>query len=196
MDFQTLKASVESALGRNDVPDFIYTLMMADINRDIRLVEMQKKTTLAVSGETIALPTDYMQVFSMFIDGDRRTPIIPITQESQAVRHDESGRPYYYGITKGLINFMPVPDGAYSVVMTYYAKLPDFANATDENDIINLHPGLFVYSALHQAAVWMQDIEMAMAYGTSYQNQKKLAESADMRKRIPGPMTQRPEYQL
>ena len=196
MDFQTLKASVESALGRTDVPDYVYTLMTADINRDIRILEMESTETLSVSTEATALPGDFLQVVSMYVDALPRSPMVPLTRQAQASRHDESGRPYYYAVTKGFLQSMPVPDATYSVVMRYLASVAAFSANGDTNDIIALHPGLFLYSALHHAAVWKQDTELAIGYGTAYQNQKTMVEGADKKKRNAGPMIQRTAVQL
>jgi hypothetical protein len=192
MDFQTLKASVESSIGRSDVPDFVYTLMMADVNRDIRIIEMQAETTLTATAEAVTLPSDFLMVDSVYIDDDTRSPLVPITRQSEAVRHNSSGRPYYYAITDGEMQLMPVPDGSYPIVLRYYTKLADFSENTDDNAVINLHPGLFLYSALHHVAVWKQDIELAMSYGQAYQAQSRMIIAANKKKRNSGPMVQRP----
>jgi len=196
LDFQTLKASVESALGRTDVPDYVYTLMTADINRDIRIVEMESTTALSVLNEATALPADFLEVVSMYVDSNPRSPMVPITRQAQASRHDNSGRPYYYAPTKGFLQVMPVPDATYSVVMRYIASVDAFSDNADTNDVINLHPGLFLYSALHHAAVWKQDTELAVGYGMAYTNLKEMVEGADKKKRNAGPMIQRTAVQL
>ena len=196
MDFQTLKASVESALGRTDVPDYVYTLMTSDINRDIRILEMESTSTLSISTEATALPTDFLQVVSMYVDATPRSPMVPLTRQAQASRHDESGRPYYYAVTDGFLQSMPVPDATYSVVMRYLASVAAFAAPADTNDVITLHPGLFLYSALHHAAVWKQDAELAVGYGSAYQNLVDMVEKANKKKKNAGPMTQRTAVQL
>ena len=196
MDFQTLKASVESSIGRSDVPDFVYTLMMSDINRDIRILEMQSSTTLSVSSEATALPADYLMVESMYVDTNPRSAMVPVTQQSQGVRHNSSGKPYYYAITDGELQVMPVPDGTYSVVMRYYAKLADFSNSTDDNAVINLHPGLFLHSAIYHAAVWAQDFELAAGYSAAYKNLAEMVSKTDIKKRNNGPMIQRSAIQI
>ena len=196
MDFQTLKTSVESALGRTDVPDYVYTLMTADINRDIRILEMESTSTLSVSTESTALPADFLQVVSMYVDATPRSPMVPLTRQAQATRHDNSGKPYYYASTKGFLQVMPVPDATYSVVMRYLASVDAFSDNADTNDVITLHPGLFLYSALHHAAVWKQDTELALGYGAAYQTQVTLVDKANKKKKNAGPMTQRTAVQL
>ena len=196
MNFQTLKASVESALGRTDVPDYVYTLMTADINRDIRILEMEGTSTLSVSTEATALPEDFLQVVSMYVDATPRSPMVPLTRQAQASRHDSSGRPYYYAITDGFLQSMPVPDATYSVVMRYIASVAAFSDNADTNDVITLHPGLFLYSALYHAAVWKQDAELLAGYGSAYKGMKAMVESTDKKKRNAGPMIQRTAVQL
>jgi len=196
MDFQTLKASVESALGRTDVPDYVYTLMTADINRDIRILEMESTETLSVSTEATALPTDFLQVVSMYVDTTPRSPMVPLTRQVQAARHDNSGQPYYYAITDGFLQAMPVPDGTYSVVMRYLASVAAFSDDADTNDVITLHPGLFLYSALYHAAVWKQDAELLAGYSQAYTGLRDMVRKADKQKRNSGPMIQRTAVQL
>lgn len=196
MDFATLKASVNSALGRTDVPDYVYTLMTSDINRDIRILELETTTTLSVSSESTTLPSDFSQVVSMYIDATPRTPMVPITHQSLATRHDSSGKPYYYAIADGALEVMPVPDGTYSVVLRYIAKVAAFSADADTNDVIALHPGLFLYSALHHAAVWKQDAELLAGYGQAYVGLKTMVLDADKKKRNAGPMTQRTAVSL
>ena len=196
MDFQTLKASVESALGRTDVPDYVYTLMTADINRDIRILEMESTSTLSVSTEATALPADFLGVVSMYVDATPRSPMVPLTRQAQATRHDNSSKPYYYAVTDGELQVMPVPDATYSVILRYYAKLADFSANEDDNAVINLHPGLFLYSALYHAAVWKQDAELVAGYSSAYKGMKAMVESTDKKKRNSGPMTQRTAVQL
>lgn len=178
------------------MPDYVYTLMTADINRDIRILEMESTSTLSVSTEATALPTDFLQVVSMYVDATPRSPMVPLTRQAQATRHDESGRPYYYAVTDGFLQSMPVPDATYSVVMRYLASVAAFVDNTDTNDVITLHPGLFLYSALHHAAVWKQDTELAIGYGTAYQNQKTMVDEANKKKKNAGPMIQRTAVQL
>jgi len=206
MDFQTLKSSVESALGRTDVPDYVYTLMTSDINRDIRIVEMESLSTMSVSSETTTLPADFLQVVSMYVDATPRTPMVPLTRQAQATRHDESNKPYYYAIsgpsaddpdpTTSTLQVMPAPDSTYSVVMRYIASVAAFSANTDTNNVISLHPGLFLYAALHHAAIWAQDAELAAGYGAAYVNLKSMIQDADRKKRNSGPMTQRTAVQL
>lgn len=196
MDFQTLKASVESALGRTDVPDYVYTLMTSDINRDIRILEMESTSTLSVSSEATALPSDFLQVVSMYVDATPRTPMVPLTRQAQATRHDNSSKPYYYAVTDGFLQVMPIPDATYSVEMRYIASVAAFSANDDTNDVITLHPGLFLYSALHHAAVWKQDSELAVGYGQAYANLKEMIDKANKKKKNAGPMTQRTAVQL
>ena len=193
MDFQTLKTNVAGALGRTDVPDYVYTFMMADINRDLRLLDMQKETTLAATSNAVALPADFMAVESLYVDN---TAMQPITSQALGVRHDTSGKPYYYSVSNGSLNLMPAPDGAYSLELRYYAKLADFFGATDTNDVITDHPSLFMYAALRHAAVWKQDVELAGAYDKVYSSTLDGVLKAERKNRNSGPMVSRPVVKI
>lgn len=196
MDFQTLKSNVESDLGRSDVPDYVYTLMMADINRDLRILDMQAITTLTATSEIVTLPTDFMAVESLYVDTTPRLSMQPMTDQSLSIRHDGSGKPYYYSVINNSLNLMPAPDGTYSLKLRYYTKLADFSGATDTNDVIAAHPSLFMYSALRHAALWKQDLELAAGYDKVYSSTLDGVLKADRKNRNSGPMVSRPEVKV
>lgn len=192
MNYGTLQSNVQSAMGRSDVPSYVYDLTTSGLNRDLRLLEMQCVTTLYASGETIDLPTDFLEAESAYINsGGSRSPLVPISEMSQAVRHDSSGRPYYYAIHKDSMTLMPVPDIAYEIEFRYYEKLAALSADTDTNDVMTNYPGLYLYAALTHAAVWAQDDEAAQRYNAAYGAEKDLVMKADKARRNSGPLVQR-----
>ena len=56
MQFSELKTNVNSSMGRDDVPDFIYALTTAGINRDLRLLDMERSGKLVVTGGSDETP--------------------------------------------------------------------------------------------------------------------------------------------
>lgn len=192
MDFQTLQANVQSAMGRTDVPSYVYTLTTAGLNRDLRILEMQAETTLAASAESVTLPDGCLEIVSMYIDsGGSRSPLTPVTEMSQAVGHDSSGRPAFYAFHNGEITLMPVPDGSYTLVVRYYARLSDLSADADTNDVLTNYPDLYLYAALTHAAVWAQDQEAAGVYNSAYEQAKRLVQQKDVQRRLGGPVIQR-----
>jgi len=192
MDYSTLKSRVQDAMGRTDVPTYVYELVTSDINRDLRVLDMQSTSTLSVTGEDTALPADFLEMISAYIDASPRGVLVPATDDSLNYRHDSSGRPSMYAITSGNFRVMPVPDGTYSVPIRYYAKLANLSADADTNAIMSTFPGIYIYGALRHAAVWAQDESMASVYNQAFNEEMTLAKRSDLSRRSAGPMTRRP----
>jgi hypothetical protein len=192
MNFGELKAHVQSAMGRSDVPSFVYDLTTSGLNADLRLLEMQEDTTLIATTEEVGLPFDFLEMESAYIDaGGARRRLVPSTEMAQAVRHDPSGQPYYYAIHDGKITLMPVPDGPYTISIRYYQRLSDLVEDGDINPVLLTYPGLYMYQALIHAAVWARDMEAVQAYSAAYTSIKDIVEKQDRKRRFRGPMIQR-----
>lgn len=185
MDFASLKANVVSAMGRTDIPSYVYDLATSTINSEFRLLEMQDETTLSASSETVTLPADFNEIESVYIDaGGSRTMLIPTTEQGQAIGHDSSGRPFYYAIHNGEMTLMPVPDGTYTITLRYYTNLADLALDADTNAVLTRYPALYLYLALGHAAVWAKDDQSAVMYAQIFEGERKRAIKADTQRRL------------
>lgn len=192
MNFGELQANVQSAMGRTDIPSFVYDLTTSGLNADLRLLEMQEDATVIATTEAVSLPFDFLEMESAYIDaGGARRRLIPSTETAQAVRHDSSGQPYYYAIHDGLMTLMPVPDAAYTISIRYYKRLEDLVDDSDVNPVILSYPGLYLYQALIHAAVWARDMEAVQAYSAAYTSIKDIVEKGDKQRRFRGPLIQR-----
>lgn len=199
MNYSTLQASVQSFMGgRSDVPAYIYELTHEDIMRDFRFLEMQSETTLTGSAESVTLPTDFMEAESLYIEtGGTRIRLTPTTEGAQAVHWDSSGIPATYAIHDGEITLMPVPDSSYTLTLRYYARLDQPSADSDENDIMALYPGLYLYGAATHAAIWASDTERMQTANAAYGETAKAAKRSDKRRRMGGgPMHRKSVYAL
>jgi hypothetical protein len=70
--FGAVKAAVASALARSDVPDFVYSLMQAEINARFRVREMERTGALAITAGDIyvTLPDGFKLMRHAYIGGD------------------------------------------------------------------------------------------------------------------------------
>lgn len=197
MNYGDLRSNVESAMGRSDIPSYVYTLTTSGLNRDLRLLEMQAETTITADAESETLPSNFLEMESVYIDsGGARRPLLPISEMSQAVRHDSSGQPYYYAVHNGELTFMPVPDGTYTVTVRYYARLSALSADSDTNDVLTNYPGLYLYAALTHAAVWAGDSDRAQEFNAAYTAELNLVQIKDRKRRYSGPMVQRSIQQI
>lgn len=202
MDFAGLQNNVQNAMGRTDVPDYIYELVTAELNRDLRMLDMQTTVELTASSEYTNLPADFLEVESLYLDSDRRIALQLHTADAINSRRRDPGRPWGYAIVNDAvagvaqIKLIPTPDGEHDLVMRYFQKLPDLSGAVTTNVALDRYPNLYVYGSLQQAALWAQDGEMQQRYGGFYRDALSAAQMSERNRDAGGPLSLRPGYDL
>lgn len=191
LNFGELRAAVENSLAAGALPNATYTLMMAELNSDLRLRQMETEVTLVSSGGRVTLPTDFLQARSAYLDSEPRQPLDVVTGWTEANDHQAQGRPKTFRILGTEAVLSPTPDGSDSVVLHYVARMADFLADADSNAVLQAFPQLFVYSALKHGAIYRQDMELANMYGTVLQGEKRRVEQLDKAARYPGPLRPR-----
>jgi len=194
MDFSQLKANVESAMGRNDVPDYVYGLATSAINRDLRLLDMEAQTTLTATGAGVALtltatgagvalPADFGSVRSIYtFHGGTRVPLGAITDQMTSI-DAQSGAPRFYAIQGSSLKLSPEPDGEYAIELNYFANLPDLIADDATNVVLQRYPDIYLYAALSHAAIWAKDEASERSYGAAYVGGVQQARKDDRRRR-------------
>lgn len=188
-DYGELQTAVQSFFIRSDFPDTVYSLATAELNRRLRLREMESTSTLSVSSESASLPSDYLMMRHVYIDSDPRFELDAVSEFAKNASYRSSGRPATYTIAGDTILFNPVPDGTYSVDIRYIAKLDDFSSDSDTNDVLATFPEIYLYACLKHAAVWAQDTELATGYGGLLDTAIERAHQANQAARYGGPLS-------
>lgn len=188
MNFGTLKSRILAVIGRAPA-DVCYELVTADINQELRLAVMETTTTLTEAA-SITLPSDFMEVVSIYRDVDPRTTLEPLPPQSMQRMHVASGIPAKYSIvddagTKKML-LTPSPSGSESLELRYYASLTDLSADGDENDILTTYPSVYVYGVLTHHALLTQDLAKAEGWGRAYIEAKKQARGDDRKNRLGG----------
>lgn len=183
MNFGQLKSHVTSAMGRSDVPDYVYMLTSAGINRDCRFLDMQTSTTVTTAANPATLPSDFGSIISAYVEvgGDNR--ILQNVTDQTARLYADDRAPRFYAIQDGTILFAPDPDGTYTVYLQYVRALPALSADADTNDVMSRYPDLYLYQSLTHAAIWAKDAESEQSYGRAYAASLKLAERDDLNRR-------------
>jgi len=183
MNFGQLKSYVESAMGRSDVPDYVYMLTTAGVNRDCRFLDMQTSTTVTTASNPATLPSDFGSMVSASVEvgGDNR--ILENVTDQAARLYADDRAPRFYSIQDGQIYFAPEPDGTYTVSLQYVKALDGLSADSDTNDVMSRYPGLYLYQALTHAAIWAKDAESEQSYGRAYAAALNLAKKDDMNRR-------------
>lgn len=184
MDFGTLQSRILALIGRAPA-DICYELVTADINQECRLRVMENTTTIAESA-TMTLPTDFLEVVTIYRDVNPRTIIRPLPPQSLHSVFRDSGIPSFYSIEDGQLRLAPSPNGSENMVMRYYAKLADLSESTDTNAVLTKYPAIYVYGTLAHHAALIRDETAAVVWLGNYEKAKRQARADDNRYRYGG----------
>lgn len=121
--------------------------------------------TTTAGEQSASLPDGLRQIRSLRLLGDSSYPLEPVTLTTlHAEYSDASGKPTAYAIADQDMYLGPVPDAAYSLTLTYLTKLPALSDSNQTNWLLSNNADAYIYSALWQAAGWLEDIDAAIAF--------------------------------
>jgi hypothetical protein len=162
--YNDLKTTIANYLGRSDltsvIPDFI-TLAETRLQRDLRTRMMLKSATATMtSGDsTVGLPTDFLEMRDMFIQGNPRATVSYLTPSafSRDARAQESGKPIYYTVIGQELQFAPIPDSAYVLEMLYFYKPTVLATGNQSNVFLANYADALLYASLAEAEPYLMN---------------------------------------
>jgi len=140
------------------VPTFI---RKGEYRLDRLLTIPQRENTVSLTSvaglATIPLPDDIRSVDA--IKGLNQKPLTAIQQH-----YNYSGTPLYYAVGNQFITLGPIPSAADTYELTYLTRLAPLSEANQTNWLLTQNADAYVYSALWQAAGWLEDIDAAVAF--------------------------------
>lgn len=176
--YTELKSSLADWLNRSDltsvIPDFI-SLAEAQMERQLRTRQMIVRATasFAAAQDYGAVPDDFLEVKTIKLDTNPVTSLTFQTIDSMDqlsnTTYLSSGKPLYFTIVGGQIRLLPIPDGAYTAELVYYAKLSKLSSTTTTNWLITQAPDVYLYGSLLQAAPYLQDDARIAVWSSLYQ---------------------------
>ena len=175
--YTELKASIASWLNRDDltanVPDFI-ALAESSINNEIRHWRMETRAETTVDSQFTGIPSDWLSTIRFHLENDGTTDLRYLPRaEMQRVRAeqaDSTGIPNYYGHNSGQFEVSPSPDGPYSGILLYYAKVPILSDSVETNWLLTHHPDIYLYGALLHSAPFLQEDARAQTWAALYKS--------------------------
>jgi hypothetical protein len=175
----------------NQIVDFI-KLGEIRLRRDLRLRQMLTQTTLTVSSQTVALPSDFLELRELHLD---TTPIgqldfLAPTFFYRNGRPSESGQPVFFTMTGDNFVFGPSPDTSYNAELLYYAA-PDFlTDSNTSNTFLVTAPDALLYASLGEAEPFLMNDQRLAVWATLYDRAKNnLTASDDAAEYSGNPMT-------
>jgi len=165
--YANLKTEIADKLARSDITasssiiDTAIDLVESEANTDLRMYEqlVAANLTTAAGSETIALPSDFLQFYSLYL-GDDPSPLKFDTEANIRARFPRSqlGRPRVFQLMPAnLLGLAPVPDAVYTAKLQYYAKIPALSDNQTTNWLLAAFPGYYYYGALSHLATYIVD---------------------------------------
>jgi hypothetical protein len=162
--YSDLQTAIAGYLARSDltsqIPDFI-RLCEVRLRRDLRIRQMLKSVTTATtaSDETVELPSDFLEARDFVVVGN---PVQPLNYLSPSLfnrnaRAAEAGKPIDYTILANDFQLAPIPDGAYTVKLLYYAAPTFLSDSNTSNAFLANCPDLLLYGSLIEAEPYLMN---------------------------------------
>lgn len=170
-----LKASVADWLNRADltaaIPDFI-SMAEANFGAEFakglragkpvpRQLHSRSDVTIVNGDEYISLPVRFQSPISFVLLGD---PIIvldyldPTTFLAMKQANQLDGEPpAYYTVVGEELQIYPPADAAYTGEMFFVSRVEPLSGTNASNWVLEEHPGIYLYGALMQAAMYLKD---------------------------------------
>lgn len=143
--------------------DFI-TLAEARLNRELRVSGMESSTAISASS-SVALPTDFLEARSLYVDSNPYSTIEYVSPEFFTKKYNtsNSGVPKVFTIKGGNIQIAPSPDTTYTLNLTYYAKIPALSVTNTTNWLLTNNPDVYLWACLHEVGNYANDLGLSQA---------------------------------
>lgn len=164
--YSELKAAIVNWSHRDDVialvDDFI-DLCEAEIWNDLRIRQMEGRSTATVSSRYLALPTDYVDIRRLrLISGSLSYDLDPRPPTSLDI-DSSSGIPSSYSVTSQ-IEFNRTPNGSFTAELQYWKKLTALDGTNTTNAVLTSYPQLYLYGSLYHLFTWTEQDDKAANY--------------------------------
>lgn len=173
--YADLKAAIATRLSRSNmttlIPDFVSIahakMMRGDVLNQmpsLRIDDMLDEASLVLSGGSVALPSDYLQRHSLYLDDNNETAVVflPLPKFNRLGNKTATGVPQFYTI-KGA-NLIVAPRSADTVKLQYYAEIDEPSADGDTNAIFTKGPQAYLYGALAEAYDHIRQMDRADYY--------------------------------
>jgi hypothetical protein len=173
--YTELKASIANFLNRDDltatIPDFI-SLAESSINNEIRHWRMETRAETTIDSQFTGIPNDWLSTirFHLTTSGTSSLNFMSLAtmQASRAARNNSTGTPTNYSLNSSQFEVFPSPDGSYSAILMYYAKIPTLSDSVTTNWLLTYHPDIYLYGALLHSAPYLKEDERASTWAALY----------------------------
>lgn len=172
--YAELQTAIGDFLNRSDLtaiaPTFI-DLCEADLNRRLRHWRMQTRSTATFDGQYEDLPSDFLEVIRLNIQGKNQIELASVAEiiEKRRQYGDTAGQPTMYAIVAGQIELYPTPDGSYTGELVYYGRIAALNDGNVTNWVLSNHPDVYLYGSLVHSAPYLKDDPRVQVWRSLYE---------------------------
>lgn len=163
-DHAGLKAAVTSWMAdRADIADQfddLLTLTEADLNRFLRVREMEATATLTPDSDGKAtLPSDYMEWRAVISTNNPRRilKLIDPMMAETLYGYRESDLPEHFTIIGDTLQVLPV--STTDVSLLYYKTVPALTSSATTNWLLTKAPNIYLFGTCRYASAWLKETE-------------------------------------
>ena len=183
--YATLKSDIAGWLLRDDltaaIPSFI-RLAEASIRRDIRIRQMLRTYTLAISAQSQSLPEDFMELQRICVDSATAPELVymppPALYASSA--YSDGGEPAFFTIEGEYLITAPDATGN-DVLLSYYKAYSALTNDSDTNWLLTNAYDVYLYGSLSHASPYIKEDDRTMLWNAGYKDAVEKLNSAERR---------------
>ena len=175
MNYSELKTNIANYLNRSDLTseiDIFIDNTEAELNRNLRVADMVKRSTATAENQYLALPSDWLEAINIEISSNEFRPLMQMSIESLDVYrksiNNKTGQPIYYAIVDNTLELAPSPDASYTLQLTYYGKIDALSDSNTSNFVSNNHPDVYIYGSLKHASVFLMEDERAPLFNAQF----------------------------
>ena len=177
--YSDIKSAVSNWLNRSDldtyIPDFV-ALCEDRIYRDLRIRCMETAFTDTIASGVISLPTNYLEMDHLYIDG---SPIQALQRKSAEWIYQNypyrtvTDKPLFFARDVETIIFGPYPDSGYTVIGNYFKRLPALSASNTTNWFTDNAPSILLWGSLLEAEPFLKNDERIALWQAKYQEIKE-----------------------
>jgi len=168
MNFSELKTAIANHLHRTDltsvIPDFVKyaeTIIQNDPSAQLPGIRPRAnniRATQSISSQYEDVPTNTMYVRDLQLNTNPVQALTYLSPQDLSRKYPDTstGKPTHYTIHGDEFEFAPIPDGTYTLEISYHQKFDTLTADSDTNWLLTNHPLVYVYGACIAGASYIE----------------------------------------
>lgn len=157
-----LETLIAQYMHRNDltanIPGFI-DMATQRIGRTLRSQINEVSLTLGMTANPTPLPDDFRGMRTVLSEQDRGPNPLRAVSPTQLARASSIGTPAFYAVAGKTITVQPFTAG--NLLIDYWAEPAALTTPSSTNSVLTEYPYLYLYAALVEAAIFVDDTQKA-----------------------------------